>query len=105
MAYVIEKLEQQLVDAISKPEAWVERDSRYAGFFESNRELQNQHIEQGVTIHTPEWKHVASYMSPLEDVQKILKGGSIIRDKKAFYEWLDRNPQYCVYDRRRGRRA
>jgi hypothetical protein len=103
MPYIIEKMEDKFSDAISSPEAWIRRDPKYAGFFDSNRELQNQHEERGNIIKTPEWKHVASYMSPIGDVQDILKDGGWIKNKKAFYAWLSRNREYATYDIKFGR--
>lgn len=103
MAYVIEKLDQQLQDAIARPEGWVERNPIYRGFFESNAELRAEHIEPGVHLKTPEWKHVASFPSTLGDAMDFVDECRFIKDKKRFYSWLDRNPQYCTYDRKRGR--
>jgi hypothetical protein len=104
MPFVIEKLEDKLIDAISAPEAWVARDPSYADLFAANAHMRNQHQEQGTVLKTPEWKHVASIIGPVEDVRNLMNPRSIL-DKKAFYSWLDRNPEYCVYDRRRGRRT
>jgi hypothetical protein len=102
MAFVIEKLEDKLIDAISSPQAWVARDPTYAKRFQAIADMRNQHQEQGTVLKTPEWKHVASIIGPVEDVRNLMNPRSIL-DKKAFYAWLKRNPQYCVYDCRFGR--
>ncbi len=104
MPYIIEKHEEQLVDAISSPKSWAERNPIYKSMFEFNADMRNQHQEQNTMIKTPEWKLVAKLQSPVMDVNKLLNT-DFFRDKRAFYGWLDRNPQYCVYDRRRGRRV
>lgn len=103
MPFIIEKMEDQFIDAVTNADAWVRRNPQYAGFYESNQELRNIHQEQGTRIKTPEWKHIASLQSPVLDVNMLLQQ-DFMRDKKKFYSWLDRNPQYCTYDRRRGRR-
>jgi hypothetical protein len=104
MAYIIEKMEDQFIDAISRPEAWVERDPGYRTMFEDINRMRSTHEEVGTTLKTPEWKRVANIAVPLEGAINITKDGGFIKDKKGFYAWLDRNPQYCTYDRRRGRR-
>lgn len=105
MPYIIEKLDEKLSDAVSSPDSWVQRDPAYAGLFESNRELQNQHVEPGTHLDTPDWKLVATYPSTLEDaISHIENGGvKIIKDKKTFYAWLSRNRQYAAYDAKFGR--
>ena len=106
MAYIIGKsLEDQMIDAISDPQAWITRNPAYKPVFEDNRRAQMNHQEAGTTLHTPEWKHVARLQSTLEDAIRITKDGGFIKDKNYFYKWLDRNPGYCMYDRRRGRRG
>jgi hypothetical protein len=104
MSYIVEKMEEQFMDAISKPESWIARDPSYAGLYEDLACTRNQHQEQGTTIHTPEWKLVAKIQTSLEGALNIVKDSGFIKDKKQFYDWLDRNPQYCAYDRRKGRR-
>ena len=105
MAYFVEKMEHQLADAISRPEGWVERDPGYRAMYEDNSRMRNQHEEQGITrLHRPDWKWVARIQSTLEDANRFIQP-QFLRDKREFYGWLDRNPQYCTYDRRRGRRA
>jgi hypothetical protein len=103
MPFFVEKLEEKLVDAISAPEGWIQRNPAYAERFDAIAEMRNQHQEQGTRIKTPDWKHVASIIGPLSDVQRFMNP-YYLKDKRAFYGWLDRNPEYCVYDRRRGRR-
>lgn len=104
MPYVIEKAEDKLADALSDPAGWVKRDKVYATMFDAIADARNQHVEKGTTLKTPEWKCIARMPSTLEDALRFLKDGGFIKDKKGFYEWLDRNPQYCTYDRVRGRR-
>lgn len=102
MAFIIEKREEQLVDALSSPEEWAKRNPAMAGLFESNRELQNGHQERGTRLLTPEWKHVASFPSTLLDAVGFIREGNMILDKKGFYAWLKRNRQWAAYDIRFG---
>lgn len=105
MSYIVEKMEDQLMDAISDADGWVTRNPVYAGFFDSNKEMRAHHIEPAAfgRIKSPEWKHVASFPSTLGDAMNLIENGGFIKDKRKFYAWLDRNPEYCVYDRKRGR--
>ena len=105
MAYIVEKLEEKFMDAISKPESWIARDPSYAGLFDDLAYTRNQHQEAGTTIHTPDWKLVAKIVAPLEGALNLVKDSGFIKDKKEFYSWLDRNPRWCAYDRRKGRRV
>lgn len=105
MPYIVEKIEDQLVDALSSPASWKERDrGYYTSMYDAIADMRTSHQEQGTTLKTPEWKRVASIQAPLEEAIRITKG-EFLKDKKVFYSWLDRNPQYCTYDRRRGRRV
>jgi len=105
MAYLVEKLEEKFMDEISKPESWIARDPRYACMFDDLAYTRNQHQESGTSIRTPEWKYVARIQTSLEGALNLVKDSGFVKDKKAFYNWLDRNPQYASYDRRKGRRA
>lgn len=104
MPYVVEKLEEKFMDEISKPESWITRDPAYAGMFDDLAYTRNQHQEAGTTLHTPDWKLVAKIQTSLEGALNMVKDTGFIKDKANFYSWLDRNPQFCAYDRRRGRR-
>lgn len=103
MAYIIEKMEEQVMDAISNPAGWVERFPNYQVLYDANMSQRKQHLEVGTTIHTPEWKHVARIPSTLEDAHRAMNS-DFLKDKKKFYGFLDRNPAYLVYDRRTGRK-
>ena len=105
MAYIVEKLEEKFMDEISKPDVWIARDPSYAGMFDDLAYTRNQHQEAGTTIKTPDWKLVAKVQCSLEGALSMVKDSGFIKDKRAFYGWLDRNPQYCAYDRRKGRRV
>ena len=50
-----------------------------------------------------EWKKVAELQVPHESAARILEP-DFLKDKRKFYAWLDRNPQYCAYDRRNHKR-
>lgn len=103
MPFIIEKVEEKFVDAVTAPDNWIRRNPNYAHIFDANADLRRSHVEAGTTIRTPDWKHVASYRSTMGDVANLMHDGGLIKDKKAFYAWLDRNPHLCTYDRRRGR--
>ena len=47
-----------------------------------------------------EWKKVAELQVPHEMAARILEP-DFLKDKRKFYAWLDRNPRYCAYDRRK----
>jgi hypothetical protein len=104
MPYIIEKLEQKMMDAVSKPESWIERNPAYVDFYNEIAEMRNPHEEAGTHITKSEWKHVARLQTPLEDAQRVVNP-EFLKNKRGFYAWLDRNPQYCTYDRRKGRRS
>ena len=102
MAYFVQKMEQQLTDAISRPEGWVERNPEYAQLFNDNARHRNVHDEPGTKLHTPDWKWVARIPTPLEDTNRIINS-QFLQNKKTFYAWLKRNPSYAVYDAKFGR--
>ena len=103
MSFVISKSENQLVDAIAAPESWTARDPLYAGMFDRIAETRGGHVEKGTTLKTPEWSRVASMPSTMYDVIKAMSPDGIHIDKKQFYQFLKRNPQYLARDERFGK--
>lgn len=101
--FIIEKVEAPFVDAVADANAWVKRDSMYADRFDAIKDLKDIDRQMGGKLTGRNgWKRVASVIGPVLEVARALDD-NLLRDKKKFYSWLDRNPQYCTYDRRRGR--
>ncbi|HLC20930.1 MAG TPA: hypothetical protein VJM10_02325 [Candidatus Methylomirabilis sp.] len=47
------------------------------------------------------FRHIASFVNvPLFNAIGTVLNPDFMRNKNNFYAWLDRNPEYCVYDRR-----
>lgn len=105
MPYIVEKAEEKLLDAIGNSETWVQRDPGMIQDFAELARMRNTHQEAGTTLKTPDWKLVAKIKAPLLNVAEVLNPVWLNGNgKKDFYAWLGRNPQFCAYDRRTGRR-
>lgn len=101
--FVIEKIDDKFLDEVSKPEKWIDRDPAYADRFSALAELRDCDRYTGGTLTGKNgWKRVASIVGPVLDVGRVLHD-DFLHNKKRFYAWLDRNPHFCTYDRRRGR--
>lgn len=103
MAYVIEKHEENMIDAIAAPASWTGRDPLYAGMFDVIKESRGGHVERGTNIKTPDWSRIASLPSTMLDVLRTMSPDGVHLDKKKFYEFLKRNPQYLAREERFGR--
>jgi len=103
MPYIVSKFEDQLVDAIAAPQAWTGRDPIYHTMFQQIAESRGGHTEKGTTIKSPEWSRVASLPSTMLDVIKAMSPDGVHLDKKQFYAFLKRNPQYLARDERFGK--
>lgn len=81
-------------------------DPVYQDRYDAISELRSGHVEHPARVHslTDQWMRVASFQGPLLDLARVLDPNFLL-DKKKFYKFLDDNPQYCAYDRRRGRRT
>lgn len=85
------------------------RDERYADRYDAIKELR-EISQQGLSI-SPEdaakangFFRVASLQGPIKDLA-VLLDPEWMKNKKNFYRWLDKHPQHCAYDRRRGRKV
>lgn len=103
MAYVISKMDNQLVDAIATPASWTRRDPIYSTMFDQIAQVRGGHTEKGTSIKTPDWSLVAQLPSTLLDVLKTMSPDGVHLDKKQFYAFLKRNPQYLARDERFGK--
>lgn len=102
MSYVIDKAEEKLIDAIAAPAAWSGRDPIYGVMFDQIAEHRS-HEEKGTTIKKPEWSRIASMPSTMLDVIKAMSPDGVHLDRKQFYGFLKRNPQYLMRDERFGK--
>ena len=103
MAYFISKMDNQLIDAIAAPASWTGRDPIYQTMFDQISEIRGGHTEKGTSIKSPEWSHLASMPSTMLDVLKTMSPDGVHLDKKQFYAFLKRNPQYLARDERFGK--
>ena len=92
------------IDLVTDPGQLVARNPLYAERFDAIKELRDQ--DDGSTHRGQEFRRVASLVNvPMLEVVKLLEP-NFLKDKKNFYQWLDRgdNRAYCTYQRRRGSR-
>ena len=74
----------------------------YAPRFEAIKELRD--ADDGTGHKGSEFRRVASFVNvPVMMAQK-LNDPELLRDKKKFYAFLDRHPEYLTYQRRNGGR-
>ena len=91
---------QNLMDKVSDPDGLVARNPDVADRFDAIKELRS--IDDGTLHRGSEFRRVANLMGPVEDLLRAIEP-EFLSDKKKFYAWLDANPAYCTYDRRRSR--
>lgn len=61
-------------------------------------------LDDGTLHRGQEFRRVASLVNvPMWAVMKLVDP-AWMKDKKKFYAWLDRHPEYCTYQRRGGSR-
>ena len=95
MAYIVEKHEEKMIDAISDPALWIKLNPAYRGMFERIADTRSGHIERGTSIQNHDFKKIASIPSTLYDVLKLtMSSDGYHLDKHKFRAWLERNPQY-----------
>lgn len=86
------------LDMITNADMVVKAGPHYAQMFDRLKE--ERAIDTGFT---GEWKKVAELQVPHETAARILEP-DFLKNKRKFYAWLSRNPQYCAYDRRKAKR-
>ena len=89
-----------LMDKVVDPEGLIARNPEFADRFDAIKELRA--LDDGSGYRGGEFRRVASLLGPIEDLLRAIEP-DFLRDKKKFYRWLDAHPEYCTYDRRRGR--
>lgn len=89
------------IDKITSAENLMKSDPEYYGpRFDAIKELREQ--DDGTLHRGNEFRRVASLVNvPMVAVARLLDP-SWMSDKKKFYKWLARNPQYKTYDSRGG---
>lgn len=77
------------------------QDPIYADRYAAIKELRS--IDDGLLHRGNEFRRVASLQGPLKDLALVLNP-DWLTNKPRFYEWLDKHPEHCTYDRRREKR-
>lgn len=91
---------QSLMDKVVNPSDLVARNPDFADRFDAIKELRG--IDDGSLHRGNEFRRVANLIGPIEDLLRAIEP-EFLRDKRKFYAWMDANPEYCTYDRRRHR--
>jgi len=89
-----------LMDKVCDPSGLVARNPDVADRFDAIQELRS--MDDGSLHRGSEFRRVANLMGPVEDLLRAIEP-EFLSDKKKFYGWLDKHPEYCTYDRRRTR--
>lgn len=109
------------LDMISEPENLIASDERmnwirdgdetsYSDRFDLIKQMRQADEDLAtITNHgrvmggTGEYKRVASIPQSVMVAAMVLEP-DLLLNKKKFYSWLDRHPEYCTYNRTRGAR-
>jgi hypothetical protein len=86
-----------VVDQVTEPSLWRDRVDGFVSTMDAVKELREDN-GAGLGLKGG-WKHVASIRGPVLEVAELVDG-DMINDKRKFYGWLDRHPEYSAYDRR-----
>jgi hypothetical protein len=106
-----EKYVDQITDAENfrqaAPDYWNPRLDAIAELREANRALEAYTSFSigmaGASRKTGDWKRVASVPHTILQAALVLEP-DLLLEKKNFYRWLDRHPEYQAYQRTQGRR-
>jgi len=103
MAFFIGKNETA-ADIMMDPKLLMASNPEYYGpRFEGIADLRK--LDDGTLHRGNEFRRVASFVNiPLFAAMNTLLDPDWMKDKRKFYGFLDRNPEYCTYDRRKNRR-
>lgn len=103
MSFFVGKNENE-VDRLLSADTLMKADpDYYRGRFEAIADL--RHEDDGSLHRGSEFRRVASFVNvPLFLAIKMAKP-DFFRDKREFYRFLDRHPEYLTYDRRNGGRG
>lgn len=89
------------LNLMTNADDFVSRHPEYGERFDAIQERRELYEAiQDTTGRSPAFKSVASLCLPVERVLWVTNP-DFLRDKTKFYAWLDANPQYCTYDRRK----
>ncbi len=91
---------QSTLDKVSEPAGLVARNPDLADRFDAIKELKT--LDDGGLHRGNEFRRVASILGPIEDLMRVTYP-EFLADKKNFYAWLDKHPEYATYDRRKTR--
>lgn len=98
MSFFIQKNEM-LADELMNPDLLMAvQPDYYRPRFEAIKELRD--MDDGSLHKGNEFRRVASLVNvPLAGALSTVLDPEWIKDSKKFYAWLDRNRQYCTYQR------
>ena len=98
MAFYVAKNERPVEKAMSADFLMSADPEYYGPKFEAIAEMRA--LDDGTLHKGNEFRRVASFVNvPLFRAATTILDPEFMRDKKKFYEWLDRNRQYCTYQR------
>ena len=91
-----------VMDLVMNPEALMRAAPDYYGpRFDAIHDLRK--ADDGTGYKGQEFRRVASFVNvPMFNQAMKLFDPDFMKDKKKFYAFLDRNREYCTYDRRPG---
>lgn len=101
MSIFVETPDQAALNVLTNPDTLTKAHPEYASHFDAitlERPAQNQAWEG---LHRPHFRKVADLTFPADMSLKMILGPDYLADKQAFYKWLDDNPRYVSYDRRK----
>lgn len=102
MSFFVGRNDTGLDDQMMSADWLVKNNSDYySPRFDAIKELREQ--DDGSLHRGNDFRRVASLVNvPLLTVIQMQKP-DFFKNKRAFYAWLDRHPEYCTYQRRRHR--
>jgi hypothetical protein len=103
MAFYVAKNEDPL-DFILSPETMLKSNADYyAPRFEAIKEMREK--DDGTGYAGQEFRRVASFVNVPMFLAAKLEDPAFLKDKKRFYAFIDKHPQYVAYQRRNGGRG
>lgn len=103
MAFYVAKNEDPL-DFLLSPETMLKSDADYyAPRFEEIKRMRD--ADDGTGYAGQEFRRVASFVNVPMFLAAKLQDPEFLKDKKRFYAFVDKYPQYVAYQRRNGGRG
>jgi len=87
---------ENLMDKVASPEGLVARNPEVGERLDAIQELRS--LDDGSLHRGNEFRRVASLVGPVEDLLRAIEP-EFLSDSRKFYDWLDKNPQWCTYQR------